>query len=199
MVAQPFKLEQTSDTGAKPAAGDALNAYRMSSPTPDVTAGNTKPNVVEGNQLLITPIGGVTGTTDASTATQPAAGTKTAFADTAASITNPPADSTTAAATTPADTTAAAATTAAQTNPMLAAITDQGAIANPGQAVPMWMRFADPTLQPLIQQTYGVSSLNGFQSGAPVSDTSDGTDEIAMPMGHSAPHTSAPTTSSSTA
>jgi hypothetical protein len=197
MVAQPFKLEQTTDTGAKPTGGDALNAYRMSSPTPDATAGNPKPNVVEGNQLVISPIG-ATGTTDATAATQPAAGTKTAFADTSASITNPPADTTAASTTTPTDTTAASATTpAAQTNPMLAAITDQGALPNPGQAVPLWMRLADPTLQPLIQQTYGVSSLNGFQSGAPVSDTTDDTDAIAMPMGHTAPHTSAPSTSSS--
>jgi hypothetical protein len=123
---------------------DGLNAYR-SAPWMPPDASAAKPNLVENGQLVIPSLNA-----DTAAKTTPAADTKTATTQT-----------------TPTDTTQ---TQAAQADAGLrAAITSQGAIADPGDAVPMWMRMTNNRgLDKLIQQQYGESALNGFQKGVTV-------------------------------
>jgi hypothetical protein len=151
MTVTPFEQNTEKAKPVTTAANDGLNAYR-SHPwmPPDVTA--AKPNVVENGQLVIPPVPGSDTATKTTPATDPTL---------AALSLNTPTEATT-------------ATPAAKANPnaidpsYMAAITDQGKLGDPGDMVPMWMRLAPHQLNPLIQQNYGESALNGFHYGVKV-------------------------------
>jgi len=150
----PFKLEQAPEKGAPPPQNDGLNAYRAHPwMPPDATT--PKPNVVADGQLTFPPL-----PTEKVTPTAATTPTDTSLAA-ALSLNSPTATDaapSTTASTPPVDTRSAG---------MIAAITDQGQLSDPGMA-PMWMRMAPNQYQGLIQQNYGESALNGFQPGVKV-------------------------------
>jgi hypothetical protein len=141
-----------------PTTTDGLNAYRSAPWMPPADGGAAKPSVVDNGQLVFSAL---SLNSDTTAKTTPVADTKTATTQT-----------------TPADT----AQTQFEAN-VRAAITCQGAIADPGDCVPMWMRMTNNHgLDMLIQQQYGESALNGFHKG----ETVPGIDAPASPNNNTA-------------
>jgi len=159
-------VERAPEKGSAKPQTDSFSAYRMPGP-PEASA--SKPNVVENDQLIFSPIfsGASTGASTETVTPKPGATPDTSVAQTgsvsldtpsmAQTQSQPPADA------------------LGRSPGMIAAITDQGQLDDPGQA-PMWMYMAPMELQGLIQQNYGESALNGFQPGVKV----PGVDEPAV-------------------